>query len=105
VTAVLSGPKGLPRGPAGREATATLAGVNGKLLTLYRLSEVDAPPTAVQRTEAAKAERELAALATSWDALVAAELTPLNAALTAAGLAAVRPELVPETRQSSGDEE
>jgi photosystem II stability/assembly factor-like uncharacterized protein len=105
VTAVLSGPKGLPRAPAVQGAAPTLGGVNGNLLTLYKLTEVDAAPTAVQLTEAAKAERELAALTKSWDALVAAELAPLNTALTAAGLAAVRPELVPETRQSSGDEE
>lgn len=70
--------------------------MNGNLATLYRMIEVDAAPTAAQRTEATKAERELEALAKTWDALQAGELAALNAAITAAGLPAVRPALAPE---------
>jgi photosystem II stability/assembly factor-like uncharacterized protein len=104
VTAVLSGPKGPPRAPAAPDAPPTLRAVNGKLVTLYRMSEVEAAPTAVQLVEATKAERELAALATTWHAVETSALAPLNAALTAAGLPAVRPELPRETRQTGGNE-
>ena len=103
VTAVLSGPKGL-RSPA-REYPPTLASVNGELVNLYKSTGGDAAPTSVQLAEAGKAERELTALAKTWDALEGGELAKLSAALTAAGLPAIRPELAPETRQDSGDEE
>ncbi len=105
ITTVLSGPKGPPRRPPDPDAPPTLRGVNGKLRALYRMSEVDATPTAVLVTEADKADRELKALATAWDAITTGELAPLNAALAAAGLPAVRPELAPEIRQSDDNEE
>lgn len=95
VTALLSGPSGT-RGSPGTGRPPTLGSVNGNLATLYRMIEVDAAPTAAQRTEATKAERELEALAKTWDALQAGELAALNAAITAAGLPAVRPALAPE---------
>jgi photosystem II stability/assembly factor-like uncharacterized protein len=97
-TAVLSGPKGPPPGPG-------LAGVNGKLVTLYRMIEVDAAPTAIQIAEATRAERELGQLAAAWDKLRTGELAQLNAALGQAGVPPIRPELAPETKQSEGDEE
>jgi photosystem II stability/assembly factor-like uncharacterized protein len=103
ITAVLSGPKG-PRIP-GRDRPPTLASVNGSFVTLYQMVEIDAAPTAAQVTEAGKAERQLAALTTSWEAIKTTELPALNTALTAAGLPAIRPEVAPETRQDSGDEE
>jgi len=100
---LLSGPKTAP-GP-GRERPATLGGVTGKLVQLYKLTDVDAAPTAVQVSETTKAERELAQLTASWDALRNGDLAALNAALTAGGLTAIRPELAPETRQDDGDME
>jgi len=106
-TVILSGPKpppGAPSAPAGA-SPPTLSSVNGKLTALYKVAGVDAAPTAVQIAETAKADRELAALARSWDALRTGELAPLNAALTAAGVPTIRPELAPETRQRNGDEE
>jgi photosystem II stability/assembly factor-like uncharacterized protein len=104
VTAVLSGPKGPPPGP-GRDRPPSLTSVNGKLVTLYRMVDVDAAPTAVQGAETAKAERELAQLAAAWDAVRTGELAALNTALTAAGRPAIRPELAPQTQQDEGDEE
>ena len=104
VTAVLSGPKGPPPAP-GRERPPSLTGVNGKLVALYRMVDVDAAPTAVQAAEAAKAERELTQLATAWDAVRTGELAALNTALAAAGQPAIRPEAAPETQQDQGDEE
>ena len=103
VTTLLSGPKTPPAPGAPRPAT--LGGTNGKLVALYKLTDVDAAPTAVQVAEAGKAERELTQLVAGWDALRTGELAALNAALTAAGLTAIRPELAPETRQDEGDEE
>ena len=103
VTLLLSGPKTQP-GP-GRERPATLGGVNGKLVQLYKLTDVDAAPTPVQVSETTKAERELGQLSAAWDAVRNGELAALNAALTAAGLTAIRPELAPETRQDDGDME
>jgi photosystem II stability/assembly factor-like uncharacterized protein len=103
VTVLLSGPK-TPPGP-GRERPVTLGGVNGKLIQLYKLTDVDAAPTAVQISETTKAERELAQLTASWDALRNGDLAALNAALTAGGLTAIRPDLAPETRQDDGDME
>ncbi|HEX3760954.1 MAG TPA: hypothetical protein VHW23_19805 [Kofleriaceae bacterium] len=104
VTTVLSGPKGPPPGP-GRERPPTLAGVNGKLVTLFRMVDIDAAPTAVQASETAKAERELTQLVAGWNAVKAGELATLNTALAAAGLPAIRPELEPRTQQDEGDEE
>lgn len=103
VATLLSGPKTAP--PPGKPRPATLGGVNGNLATLYKLVDVDAAPTAVAVTEAARAERELTQLAAAWDALRTGDLAALNAALAAAGLSAIRPELAPETRQDEGDEE
>ncbi|HET7504834.1 MAG TPA: hypothetical protein VFK02_27615 [Kofleriaceae bacterium] len=103
LTELLSGPKG-PRVP-GKARPPTLGSVNGNFTALYGGVEVDAAPTAAQLAEAARAERELTALAASWNALKAAELAPLNAALTQAGMAPIKPELLPETRQTEGDEE
>jgi hypothetical protein len=104
LTMVLSGPKGPPPGP-GRERPPSLSGSSGKLLSIYRMIQVDAAPTPVQIAEATKAERELATFAKQWDALKSGELTALNTALAAAGLSPIRPELRPETRQDDGDEE
>jgi hypothetical protein len=104
ITAVLSGPKGPPPGP-GRDRPPSLTSVNGKLVTLYRMVDVDAAPTAVQGAETAKAERELVQLAAAWDAVRTGELAALNTALTAAGRPAIRPELAPQTQQDEGDEE
>jgi photosystem II stability/assembly factor-like uncharacterized protein len=92
-------------GPPGHERPPALERVTGKLLSLYQMIEVDAAPTAAQVTEASKAERELDALANTWRAIEAGELAQLNAALTAAGLPAVRPELAPQTRQRGGNED
>jgi len=92
-------------GPPDRERPPALDSVNGTLVTLYRMVGVDAAPTAAQTAEARKAERELDALAKTWNALEAGELARLNAAITAAGLPAIRPDLPPGTRQRSGDEE
>jgi len=103
VAAVLAGPRDAPRGPAAGAAPPTLRGVTGKLLSLYRMTEVDAAPTAAQTTEASTAERELATLGKTWDALQAGELARLNAALLAAGLPAVRPEALPEPSQSNSN--
>jgi hypothetical protein len=98
-----------PRGPAGPSSGAprapTLSGVNSKLVTLYRMIDVDALPTAAQLAETAKAEQELAALAKQWDALAAGPLAQLNAAFNAAGLTAIRPATTPETTQEHGEEE
>jgi len=106
VKIVLSGPKAtpMPRVPPG-PPPATLSGVNGNLLALYKMTAVDAAPTAIQLTETDKAERELNELAATWDALKTAELAPLGVALTAAGFPAIRPELVDEPRQGQSDEE
>ena len=101
LTAVLSGPSG----PPGRERPPTLRSVNGSLVTLYRMLEVDAAPTAAQTTEAGKAEHELAQLAKTWDAFKAGDLAQLNATLTAAGLHAVRPELAPAPRPRDDDDD
>ena len=79
--------------------------MNGSFVTLYQMVEIDAAPTAAQVTEAGKAERQLAELTAAWEAIKTSDLAALNAALTAAGLPAVKPELAPETRQDSGDEE
>ena len=103
LTMVASGPKG-PRIP-GRDRPPTLAGVNGSFGALYEMIEIDAAPTAAQLAEAGKAERQLTALAAAWDAIKTTDLPALNAALTAAGLTAVRPDIAPETRQTEGDEE
>ena len=102
-SAALSGPKA-PPGP-GRTRPPGLSDVSDKLVTLYRAIEVDAAPTAIQVAEAARAERELAQLSTTWDAVRTGELARLNAALTQAGLPVIRPELAPETRPSGGNEE
>jgi hypothetical protein len=101
VTLVLSGPRNATG--AERERLSTLMGVNGKLATLYRLVDVDAAPTAVQITELARAERELAQLTTSWNA-VKAELATLSTALTGAGLSAIQPELAPTSRDGEAHE-
>jgi len=101
LTAVLSGPSG----PPGRERPPALRGVNGSLVTLYRMIEVDAAPTAAQAADASKAEREFVQLTKTWDALKAGELAQLNTALTAAGLRAVRLELAPQPRPRDNDEE
>jgi len=98
--AILSGPKDAPPGGA-----PTLGSVNGKLSGLYRMIEVDAAPTRVQLAEAKQAESELALLAKSWDVIKATELTQANAAIKAAGLTELRPELRPQNRQGTGDEE
>jgi hypothetical protein len=107
VTVVLSRPP-LPKAAPGappQAPPATLRSVNGKLTTLYKMIEVDAPPTAVQIAETTQADRELVQLAKTWAALQAGELAQLNPALTAAGLPAIHPELAPETRQANGEEE
>jgi hypothetical protein len=78
--------------------------VSGKLRALYRMIEVDAAPTAAQISEVDKADRELTALAATWDALKTSELVPLNAALTAAGIPAVQPEQRLEAPRSGDDE-
>jgi hypothetical protein len=103
VNEVMSGPKG-PPGP-GRARPPSLGGVNGKLTNLGKMVDVDARPTAAQVAETAKAEKELAQLSAAWNAVKTGELTQLDAALTAAGLPAIRPEAEPETKQDDGDEE
>jgi photosystem II stability/assembly factor-like uncharacterized protein len=106
LAAIASEPRG-PGGPgAGGPARApTLSGVNGKLVLLYRMIDVDSPPTAAQLAETARAEQELAALAKQWDAIAAGPLTQLNAAFNAAGLTAIQPATTPETQQQHGEEE
>ncbi|MEO8553093.1 MAG: glycoside hydrolase, partial [Kofleriaceae bacterium] len=102
VTAILAGPK---QAPVHGEAAPTLGGVTGKLGGLYAALDVDAPPTAVVTTEAAKAERELATISKAWAAIVATDLVRANAALTAAGLPVIKPDQRPEIQEGSGDEE
>ncbi|HEX4417067.1 MAG TPA: hypothetical protein VH165_04165 [Kofleriaceae bacterium] len=127
-TSVLSGPAQPPPGPATpakptppaappgpaapttpaappAEPPPTLRGTTGDLAALYQMSGVDAAPTAVQLRETADAERALAALARTWSAIETTDLAPINAALSAAGLAAIRPELAPTTKQTAGDED
>ena len=104
VTAVLSGPKGPPPAP-GRDRPASLTSVNGKLVALYKMADVDAAPTAAIGGETSRAERELAQLVAAWDAVRTGELAALNTALTAAGKPAIQPELAPQTQQDEGDEE
>jgi len=104
ITDLLSGPSGPPPGP-GRARPPTLSGVGGTLVTLYKMTDVDAAPTPIQVAEATKAERALTQLAAGWDAIRTGELVGLNAALTAAGLPPVQPEVAPETQQDEGDEE
>ncbi len=104
VAAIAADPPG-PRGDDAAPRAPTLGGVNGKLVTLYRMIEVDAAPTAVQLAEIARAEQELVALARSWDALAAGPLAQLNTAFAAAGLSAIQPAPSPETRQDNGEEE
>ncbi|HEX2688509.1 MAG TPA: hypothetical protein VHN14_17885, partial [Kofleriaceae bacterium] len=104
ITAVLSGARGAPGSSVGPDAPPTLRGVSGKLRALYRMIEVDAAPTAAQISEVDKADRELTALAATWDALKTSELVPLNAALTAAGIPAVQPEQRLEAPRSGDDE-
>ena len=104
VEAVMSGSE--EKKPAsGRERPPTLSSLNGDLMTLYRMVEVDAPPTEAQLAAAKRAQGELTALVRSWNAIRAGELARLNAAFQAAGLPVVRPELRPAVRQSSGAEE
>jgi len=108
LTALLGGPgagPGGPGGPAVREPPPTLGSVNSSLVTLYRMLEVDAAPTAAQTTEANKAKRDLEALSRAWDALKAGELAQLNTALKAAGLRAVRPELAPQLHPRDDDDD
>jgi hypothetical protein len=99
---LLSGPK---PPPVKGEPAATLGGVNGKLGSLYAALDVDAVPTAVVTTEAAKAERELATILAAWTALETGELAKVNAALTAAGQPAIKTDRRPEIQEGSGDEE
>jgi photosystem II stability/assembly factor-like uncharacterized protein len=96
ITAVLSG--AAAGAPNLRDATDTLS-------TLYGMAGVDAVPTAAMRREADDAEHALAALAKAWGAIESGELAQLNAALTAANLAPIRPALAPTTKQANGDEE
>jgi photosystem II stability/assembly factor-like uncharacterized protein len=104
LAAIASDPPG-PRGPAAPARPPTLGSVNGKLVTLYRMIDVDAAPTTAQLAETTKAEQELAALAKQWDALAAGPLAQLNTAFTAAGLSAIRPTATSETQQEHGEEE
>jgi photosystem II stability/assembly factor-like uncharacterized protein len=99
VTALRSGTKDRA------DPVPTLAGVAGKIQSLYGATDVDAAPTAVLIAEAAKAERELDTLAKSWAALKANELARANAALTAAKLPPLAPDGKPALRDTSGDEE
>ncbi|HMG56926.1 MAG TPA: hypothetical protein VK601_25685, partial [Kofleriaceae bacterium] len=103
-TALLSGPGGPPP-PPGRDRPPNLGSVGGVLGSLYKMSDVDAAPTAILVAEATRAERALTQLATGWDAVRTGELAQLNTALAAAGLPPVQPEVAPETQQDEGDEE
>jgi len=106
VTSILSGPPaGSPPAPREVVPAPTLAGVNGKLGALYSVTDVDAPPTAVQLAETATAERELAAVGKRWEATKTGELARLNTALDAAHQPVIKPELRPALREGSGDEE
>ncbi len=85
--------------------TPTLTSVAHTAGDLYRAVAVDAPPTAAQLAATTTVERELSVLAKAWTAFEAGELTRLGAALEQAGAPAIRPELKPQHRPSSGDEE
>jgi photosystem II stability/assembly factor-like uncharacterized protein len=102
---IASEPRGGGPGASASPPRATLGGVNSKLATLYRMVDVDAPPTAALLAETARAEQELAGLARQWDALAAGPLVQLNAAFSAAGLTAISPTTTPETHQEHGEEE
>ncbi len=91
--------------PPGGVRPPALDSVTGNLVTLYRMIDVDAAPTAVQLAEANKAELALAALSKTWSALEAGELAALNAALAADGLPAVQPGIKAEIRQPSDNDE
>jgi hypothetical protein len=103
VSAIAADPPG-PRGGGGPRPP-TLGGVNGKLVTFYRMIDVDAAPTAVQLAEIARAEKEFAALEKSWEALARGPLAQLNTAFTAAGIPAIKADSTPETQQEHGEEE
>jgi hypothetical protein len=94
---VLAGAPG-GKAPTLRDTTDTLS-------TLYGMAGVDAVPTAVELREAGDAERELAQLTKAWAAIETGELAQLDAALAAAKLAPIRPELTPTTKPANGDEE
>ena len=100
-----SGPRGGGGRGGGGPRPPTLGGVNGTLVTFYRMIDIDAAPTAIQLAEIARAEQALATLAKSWDALTRGPLAQLNAAFTAAGLPAIKPDATPETQQEHGEEE
>ena len=102
ITAVLSGPKPAP-GPRAR--SANLGDVSDAMASLYKMTDVDAAPTAALLAEAARAERQLGELARAWAAIESGELARLNAALAKAGLTPIKPELAPETQPKTGDEE
>jgi photosystem II stability/assembly factor-like uncharacterized protein len=104
LAAIASEPRG-PGGPGSPARGPTLNGVNSKLVTLYRMIDVDAPPTVAQLAETARAEQELAALTRQWDALAAGPLAQLNTAFSAAGLTTIRPATTPDTQQQQGEEE
>ncbi len=103
VTALLSGPKDPPH--PGTAPAATASSTSETLSSLYKAVAVDATPTAAQLAEAAKAERELVAIEKRWAALRSGELARLDAALRAAGLAAIEPERRPIAAESDGNEE
>ena len=99
VTALLAGPKpNTARAP-------TLRDVNASIATLYGVIQVDAQPTAAQLTETTKTETTATALAGTWTKLKTGELATLDAALKAAGLPEIRPELRPMLHPTHSNEE
>ncbi|MDI1320074.1 MAG: glycoside hydrolase, partial [bacterium] len=81
--------------PAGAEFNLT--GINNEALELYgRFDYSDAAPTAGQITDAEALAHELQELTEAWEKLLAAEVPALNAQLTAAGLAGLKPERPPD---------
>jgi photosystem II stability/assembly factor-like uncharacterized protein len=95
------------KGPrtAGTPPAATASDTSERLSSLYKAVAVDAAPTAAQRAEATRAERDLIAIEKRWTALKSGDLARLNVALVAARLAEIRPERRPTAAPSAGNEE
>jgi hypothetical protein len=101
LTLVANGPKDPP---LTSEPPLTLRRAMSAASQLYRSIGVDAVPTAAQLAEIGRLERDVAAAVKAWTA-AKADLVQLNAALKAANLPEVKPELRPHTTQLGEDVE
>jgi photosystem II stability/assembly factor-like uncharacterized protein len=101
LTLVANGPKDPP---LTGEPPLTLRRTMSAASQLYRSIGVDAVPTAAQLAEIGRLERDVAAAVKAWTT-AKADLVQLNAALKAANLPEVKPELRPHTTQLGEDVE